>query len=71
MDPWEHAIGDVVYLKVRDVNVRGMVTAITIRPFGTTFEVTWPHTVSFHYAIELTAEYEPTFGGTWSEHAVR
>lgn len=61
LDSWEYSIGDIVYLKIRDERLRGMITAITLRPASVTFEVTWPTSASWHYAFELSPEFEPDY----------
>lgn len=51
-------VGQVVYLKVAECPVAGMVTNVDICPHGATYHVTWGDTrVSTpHYDIELTTE---------------
>ena len=56
--------GDLVYLKVREERFAGMVTGIMLRPGSVAYCVTWANgSETFHFAFELTAEYEPDFAG--------
>ncbi len=58
----EFWVGDVVYLRVADEPMRGMVTSVNIRQAMVTFEVTWGTTAaSWHHAMELSLEYVPDF----------
>jgi hypothetical protein len=54
----DRSLGDVVYLKVRDEPVRGMITGIEIDPRGISYLVTWANQAGElrHYSIELTDE---------------
>jgi hypothetical protein len=50
----------VVYLRMRKEFLAGMVTAVTFRPAGVLFGVTWGDGCeSFHYDFELSAAYVP------------
>lgn len=56
---WEYNLGDVVYLKLRDERLPGMVTAVFLRPGGVSYEVSWGTGGSGEcYAIELSRECE-------------
>ena len=54
--------GDIVFLRVREERVRGMVTGVNIRPNGITYSVDWPSGYASHYEFELTSEFIPDFG---------
>lgn len=59
-----HWFGQVVYHRMADSARRGCVTALWVRPHGVLYEVSWGSGSStLHYDFELTAEYEPDFGG--------
>ena len=57
------AIGDTAYLKCRDERVRGIITAVFVRPTGACYGITWGNTAqeSTHYDFELIDEFEPDF----------
>jgi hypothetical protein len=58
----DYAIGDVVYLRVRDEPVRGMVVRLTYFPGGFLYGVTWGNgNDTFHYGIELSTQYVPDY----------
>lgn len=53
--------GDVVYLKVREEPVKGMVTAVCIRT-SVSYFVTWSNcTETCHADCELSAEFIPDY----------
>ncbi len=56
-----HRFGDVVYLRCRNESVKGMVTAVVIRPSAKLYGVTWGDSghESFHNAFELDTEFTP------------
>jgi hypothetical protein len=59
-----YTYGDVVYLRCREDAVRGMITRVSFYPGGSYFEVTWGNgTCTWHYPMELSTEYVPTFKG--------
>ena len=57
----KYQLGDRVKHKVSDEDdSAGIVTGITFRPGGVTYEVSWgPHSESTHYDIELEQAPEP------------
>ena len=56
-------IGDIVYLRTRTDKIAGMVTTVSVRPNGLLYCVGWgTGTETWHYEMELTAEYVPDFG---------
>ena len=59
-------LGDIVYLRVRDERVRGMVTTVLVYSSGQSYGVTWGDSVEevTHQEMELTAEFVPDFGVT-------
>lgn len=59
-----HAIGEIVYLRVRDEQIKGMVTAAHVFESGITYSVCWGDdgNETSHYAFELTSEFSPDFG---------
>jgi hypothetical protein len=54
----DYLIGTVVYLKVAENQVAGMVTGVGINPSGAVYYITWgdTRTSTPHYACELTTE---------------
>lgn len=51
-----------VYRQARAEKVKGKITAISIRPTGTTFGVTWgTGSESWHYDFELSDEFTPDY----------
>lgn len=57
-----YGIGEVVYLRLRDEQKRGMVTRVLFRPDGVMYETSWADAASsWHYEIELSSEYVPDF----------
>jgi hypothetical protein len=58
-----YQIGDVIYLRVRDDALRGMITSITLTPGCPIYFIKWGDgSSSTHYEIEITTEYIPDFG---------
>jgi hypothetical protein len=57
-------LGDVVYLRVRTDRIPGLIAGIVIRPGTLIYIVCWGNSgaETWHYEIELTAEYVPDFG---------
>ncbi len=57
------AFGDVVYHRVREDKVAGIITGFHIRPTSIVIAVTWGDNLAetMHYFHELTTEYEPIF----------
>jgi hypothetical protein len=51
-------LGDIVYMKVRDEPIKGMVASIVVRPAGVLYYVQWAdcYQEGGHYEMELTAE---------------
>lgn len=57
-----HPIGSVVYLRMRDEPMRGLVTGYHVWPDQLSYAVTWGNgNETTHFAIELSAEFEPHF----------
>lgn len=55
-------IGQTVYLRMQDEKRRGMITGYMVDDSSVMFRVAWGNaTDSIHYAIELTATYQPEF----------
>lgn len=55
-------IGDVVYLRIRQEKVAGMVTGFNFRPDGIGYYITWEDASErMHYAFELSSEYVPEY----------
>lgn len=55
-------IGDVVFMRVREDRIAGMVTGIFIRPTSECYEVTWSNgSAATYYSCELTREYVPDY----------
>jgi hypothetical protein len=56
-----YRFGDIVYLRIREERVAGMVTAIHLYPTGKTYGVSWADDgqESVHYALELDTEFAP------------
>ena len=57
MNKAKYALGQIVYFRLKP-EVTGMVTAITFRPNGASYGVTWSSdmTEKNHYECELTDE---------------
>lgn len=66
-------LGNVVYLRVNDDAVRGMVTSVCITASGAyVYSVTWRGgSETRHYECELTSEYVPDFGVNPAEEAAK
>ena len=55
--------GDVVFHRIKEEKVRGMITGINLKPVGATFLVMWADGKElWHFDFELTNEYLPEFG---------
>ncbi len=55
-------IGSFVYLRMRDEPLRGMVVGYNVRPDHVLYAVTWGNGQdTYHFAVELTATYEPEY----------
>lgn len=55
-------IGTIVYLRMREANLRGMVVGYNVRPDHILYAVTWGNGQdSYHFAIELSATHEPEY----------
>jgi len=69
--PTRYTFGDVVYLRVRGEQVRGMVTQITLRSGSSPlYGVTWGSgTESWHYEYELSTEFLPWYPLGYQEQA--
>lgn len=58
----EFGLGEVVYLRVRNERLRGMILSVTFLPSGTYYRVSWANgTEGSHYPMELTREWEAEF----------
>lgn len=59
----EFAIGDKVYLKLREDRTPGLVTGLLIRPRDVMYLVSWPDSraETNHYELELCRDFEPTW----------
>lgn len=56
----DYAIGDVVYLKMRDDPIRGIVNGYHVRPESILYAVSWGDgNESIHYAMELSRDHVP------------
>ena len=55
--------GDVVYLRLREEKIAGMVTGCFVRPSGGGYYVSWGNNgqEGVHYEFELTDEYDPNY----------
>ena len=61
---FEFELGDIVFLRVKEDRVAGMVTVVSVRPGHVLYGVSWassPGSESFHYAMELTSEFVPQY----------
>jgi hypothetical protein len=58
-----YTFGTVVYLRVREKPVPGMVTAIVLRPGSVSYVVTWGDSGddATHYDFELSTEFIPDY----------
>jgi len=57
MDKVKYALGQILYFRIKP-EVSGMVTAITFRPNGVSYGVTWSNDMAerSHFECELTDE---------------
>lgn len=61
-------IGDIVYLKLREDKYKGILGGFDVRPTGNTYFVAWEDgSNSYHYDMELTSEFIPTYNSTHAE----
>lgn len=57
------AIGAMVFLRLRPERKPGLVTAVTFRPSGALYGVSWDDgRETGHYDFELSREFEPDYG---------
>ena len=55
-------IGDVVFLRMREERLGGLVTRFMVGRGGVTYAVTWGNgSETWHYAFELSIEHIPDF----------
>lgn len=57
-----YGLGDIVFLRVAEERIAGMVTSISVRPGHVIYMVSWDGGLdTYHYEMELTSEFVQSF----------